>query len=68
MNTKDCKTCEQTKPIKAFEKNRRVCEKCRYQKRKQYMKEYYKKHYVKKRKPKVQNVKTLNAPSEQQVQ
>lgn len=65
MNTKDCKTCEETKPIKAFEKNRRVCEKCRYIKRKKYMKEYYKKHYVRKKKAKV---KTSNALPEQQVQ
>lgn len=65
MNTKDCKICEQTKPIKEFEKNRRVCEKCRYQKRKKYMKEYYKKHYVSKRKPKADK---SNAPPEQQVE
>ncbi len=68
MNTKDCKTCEQTKPITAFEKNRRVCEKCRYQKRKKYMSEYYKKHYVRKRKQKVQNEEKSNAPLEQQVE
>jgi protein-arginine kinase activator protein McsA len=69
MNTKECKKCKVELPIDKFEHTdkakkyrRRVCKTCNYNNRRAYQKKYYKDHYIPKRKPKVQNVETLNAP------
>lgn len=55
MDSINCKNCKEDKPIKDFGKKRRVCKKCRYVLRKDYMKNYYKTHYIPKRKPKDEN-------------